>query len=202
MKQSEVFLDGEAREWFARNQNRLPVKEDPVMKAIEDNSLVPNRSLEVGCANGWRVKLMKDKWGCQSYGIDPMFAHGHNAWGCSRGTADNLKFSDATFDMVIYGWCLYLCDREDLFRIVSEGDRVLKEDGYIVTYDFHQPGAHKCKYHHYDGLYSYKMDYAQLWLANPAYYLIRRYIHNSGADQTAVTIIRKNTEKGWPEWPV
>jgi SAM-dependent methyltransferase len=200
MKQSEVFLHGEAIEWFARNQDRLPLTDDPVIQAIETNSLVPGRSLEVGCSNGWRVKLMRQKWGVEAYGIDPFFAHHHNAWGCRRGTADDLKaFADNMFDMVIYGWCLYLCDREDLFRIVAEGDRVLKDNGHIVIYDFNQFAPYKTKYKHYDGLYSYKMDYSQLWLANPGYQLMRRYIYNSGDEQTSVAIIRRDVEKGWPE---
>ena len=200
MKQSEVFLQGEAVEWFSRNQNNLQEDTDPVMQVIEKDDLIPGRSLEVGCANGWRVNLMSKKWGTKAYGIDPFFAHSHSAWGCRRGTADDLRiFGNATFDMVIYGWCLYLCDREDLFKIVSEGDRILKDNGYIVIYDFYQMAPYKCKYKHYDGLYSYKMDYSQLWLANPCYSLQRRYLYNRGDNQTAVVIIRRDVEKGWPE---
>lgn len=198
MKQSEVFLKGEAEQWFARNQNKLPLDNDPVMEAIEYSKITPNSVLEIGCSNGWRVKAMQKKWGCMAYGIDPMFKTIFSAWNCRRGTADNVPHTSNTFDLVIYGWCLYLCDREDLFKIVSEGDRITKEGGYILIHDFHAAKSHKRKYKHKDELFSFKMDHSALWLANPTYKLITRQMFGSGDDQTSITIIRKDSDKGWP----
>ena len=43
------------------------------------------------------------------------------------GTAEKLKFEDDKFDLIIFGFCLYLCDREDLIKIVDETNRVLKK---------------------------------------------------------------------------
>ncbi|MFZ0260417.1 MAG: hypothetical protein WAL36_10665 [Pseudolabrys sp.] len=64
-------------------------------------------------------------------------------WNCHRATADDLSaFGPDTIDLLIYGWCLYLCDREDLFKIVTEGDRILKDSGYLVVYDFHAAARH------------------------------------------------------------
>ena len=105
MKQSEVFLNGEAEQWFARNQATIPQKHDPVMAAIESAKIKPDYLLEVGCSNGWRVKAMQQKWKCKANGIDPMFKTG--LWNCRRGTAEDLSmFEPETFDLVIYGWCL------------------------------------------------------------------------------------------------
>ena len=197
MKQSEVFLNGEGENWFARNQYDLTEKGDPVIEAIESAKIKPDRLLEVGCSNGWRVKAMARRWKCKAYGIDPMFKTA--LWNCRRGTADNLSmFEYDMFDLLIYGWCLYLCDREDLFKIVTEGDRVLSDGGFLVVYDFHTARPHKRKYKHHTGVFSYKMDHASLWLANPTYSLITRSLIDSGDNQTSVTILRKNTDKGWP----
>jgi ubiquinone/menaquinone biosynthesis C-methylase UbiE len=197
VKQSEVFLDGEAEEWFARNQAKLPQKDDPVMAAIEAAKIEPERLLEVGCSNGWRVKAMEKKWKCTAYGVDPFFKN--KLWNCRRGTADDLsQFGPETFDLVIYGWCLYLCDRDDLFKIVTEGDRVLKDGGHLVVYDFHTSKPHKRKYKHHEGLFSYKMDHASLWTANPIYKLRSRQLFGSGDDQTSITILQKDMDKGWP----
>lgn len=197
MKQSEVFLNGEAEQWYARNQAALPQAEDPVMDAIEAARIKPERLLEVGCSNGWRVKAMGTKWKCKAYGIDPMFTT--KLWNCRRGTADDLSaYGPDTFDLVIYGWCLYLCDREDLFKIVTEGDRVLMDTGHLVVYDFHTAKPHKRKYKHREGLFSFKMDHASLWLANPSYSMVSRELFGSGNDQTSITILRKDINRGWP----
>ncbi|HEY6021571.1 MAG TPA: methyltransferase domain-containing protein [Candidatus Paceibacterota bacterium] len=196
-KQADIFLEGEAENWLARNINKLPVKDDPVMEAIESSKIKPDSVLEIGCSNGWRVKAMKENWDCRAYGIDPMFKT--TLWNCCKGTADDLSlFENDKFDLVIYGWCLYLCDREDLFAIAMEGDRVLEDGGYLVIHDFHTAKPYKNKYKHRAGLFSYKMDYAQLWLANPAYGLIHRTMFNTGDDKTSITILRKSISKGWP----
>ena len=75
-----------------------------------------------------------------------------------------------------------------------EGDRILQEDGYLIVHDFHSENPFKRAYKHREGIFSYHMDHAQLWLANPAYTLFRRYMHG----ETSVTILHKNTEEAWP----
>src|SRR5207253_396680 len=83
--------------------------------------------------------------------------------------AEQLPFDDKKFDIVIFGFCLYLCDREDLFRIASEADRVLKNPGWLLILDFYSPAPLKRDYHHRSGLFSYKMDYRTLFLWNSSY---------------------------------
>ena len=69
----------------------------------------------------------------ECYGIEPSFKAVETA--CTsgvnavQGTADRLPYRDGLFDVVVFGFCLYLCDREDLFRIASEADRVLNDQG-------------------------------------------------------------------------
>lgn len=197
MKQSEAFLKGEAEQWFIRNREKLSPDGDPVIAAIEGSGIKPERLLEVGCSNGWRVKAMANRWDCKAYGIDPFFRQ--EIWNCRRGTADNLsQFGPESFDLLIYGWCLYLCDREDLFKIATEGDRVLKHGGHLVVYDFHSYVPHKRKYKHLDGLFSYKMDHASLWLGNPGYLMKTRQIFGNGDESTSISILCKDIEKGWP----
>jgi ubiquinone/menaquinone biosynthesis C-methylase UbiE len=44
-----------------------------------------------------------------------------------QGTADELPFPNNSFDIVVFDFCLYLCDRLDLFKITAEADRVLNK---------------------------------------------------------------------------
>jgi SAM-dependent methyltransferase len=195
MKQSEVFLAGEGVEWFERNKYKLNIYRDPVIRALDDNPIIiPYRVLEVGCADGWRLNLIRERFGCDIEGIDP------GSVDREPGTADDLsRFQTGKFNVVIYGFCLYLCDREDLSKIVSEGDRVLEDGGFLIIYDFHPDQPHKRKYKHREGIFSYKMDYSQLWLANPAYKTYRRYLYGMDGDIVSVVILRKDIDSGWPE---
>lgn len=195
MKQAQYFYHGGGTAWLERNRDKLTGENDPVMEALAKAKINPNSVLEIGCSNGWRLKLLEKKYKCATTGVEPTPLTAGNIL---RGMAHNLPINQLTFDLVIYGWCLYLCDREDLFQITAEGDRVLQEDGYLLIYDFHPEFPHKRKYKHRENLFSFKMDHSKLWLANPSYSLYRRYMHGASNDQTSVTVLKKNSEKGWP----
>lgn len=200
MKQSEIFLKGEAAEWYARNQDKLPVENDAVLEAINNARLTPKNVLEVGCANGWRLNALTERYGSECQGVDP--AGIMNATGpfVFKGTADNLGFLlPESFDLVIYGFCLYLVDRSDLFKVVAECDRVLQEGGHVVIHDFTTSTPHAVPYKHKAGVKSFKMNYADLWVGNPAYrhvYHMKRY-DKDGDGHTGVTILRKSNKLVW-----
>jgi hypothetical protein len=63
------------------------------------------------------------------------------------------------FDIVIFCLCPYLCDREDLFRIASAVDTVLRMPGWVVVLDFFSPVPRGKAYRHCPSVQSYKMDY-------------------------------------------
>ena len=194
MKQSARFLHGEGDAWLVRNKKKLPPNHDPVLELIEKTGLQPKKVLEIGCANGWRLNLLRDKYNCTCGGIDPStktIAEIDRLM--ITGTADNLPWGDASFDLVIYGFCLYLCDREDLFKIVAEGDRVLEDGGHIAIHDFID-GAYARKYEHNENILSYHLDYASLWLANPAYQAIASREEDTPftQDPISVELIKKN----------
>ena len=80
-----------------------------------------------------------------------------------------MPFGSDSFDIVIFGFCLYLCDREDLFRIAQEADRVLKKKSWLIINDFFSQTPTSSNYRHKAGLYSFKMDYRKLFDWHPAY---------------------------------
>lgn len=209
MKQSTIFLRNEGNRYHLRNAHkpRLP---DPVLDAIRAEHIRPQSVLENGCGDGWRLKIMHQEWGSTCFGLDPSkdaiaTAPQSDKIKCWRGTADAISLNDNSVDMVIYAFCLYLVDREDLFRIVCEGDRVLQDGGYLVIHDFLSDRAYSRRYEHAEGVKTYKMDYSRLWLANPAYRCIRKNIFGESGlqptdrdDQYTVTILRKDLTSAWP----
>ena len=206
MKQSTVFLKYEGDKWYARNFNK-PREPDPVFEAIKALDLKPKRVLEIGCGNGWRLKLLREHIKCVGYGMDAskdaindapnsIEKYGIQCW---RGTADDIRrLPDNSVDMVIYGFCLYVVDREDLPTIVKESDRILRDNGHIVIHDFYTPRPYSRIYEHRAGVRSYKQNYGLLWLGNPSYRLLNQQLRGDGDDQTAVTILKKNMAEGWP----
>ncbi len=116
-----------------------------------------------------------------------------------RGIASDLsEFTKGSLDVIIYGFCLYLCDRDELFKIVSEGDSALKDGGYIIVHDFYACSPHARNYKHKEGIKSFKMNYASLWLGNPAYSPYSCVINGEGDDATSVVILKKNLSAAWP----
>ena len=115
------------------------------------------------------------------------------------GTADQLPFADKSFDVVIFGFCLNLCDRDDLFKIAAEADRVLKNPGWLLLKDFYSPTPLAREYHHKASVYSYTMDYKILFTWNPDYSVYpHRVAHHTGDVHTddrqewvATSVLRK-----------
>ena len=210
MKQKEIFLQSEGDAWFKRNNQAVLARnlpdDDALLRELLD--LLPSNArgvkvLEVGCGDGTRLAWLKNNLNTDCYGIEPSAqavaaacAKGINV---QQGTADVLPFDDQSFDIVIFGFCLYLCDREDLFRIASEANRVLRAPGWLMILDFFSSVPRAKNYHHRRGLLSYKMDYRTLFNWHPDYECVTHKLRShKGADYadeqdewTAVSILRK-----------
>lgn len=210
MKQKEIFLQSEGDAWFTRNKQgiarrKLP-DDDALLQELLDFLPVNTRGvkvLEVGCGDGARLAWLKDNLNADCYGVEPSVqavaaarAKGINAL---QGTAEALPFDNQSFDIVIFGFCLYLCDREDLFRIANEADRVLRSPGWLMIMDFFSPTPRARTYYHCPGVQSYKMDYRALFTWHPDYECMTHKIRHHGEasytddsnEWVAVSVLRK-----------
>lgn len=203
MEQAEVFMRTEGDAWLKRNAKKLPIEDDLVLAALSD--LVGwdgGHILEIGCSNGWRLKELKSRYKCgRLVGVDPspkaVEAAKKAGVEAVRGFAHSLSMQTGGFDLVILGFCLYVCDRSTLFSIATEADRVLRDGGIMAVYDFAPERPCKRSYAHQRGLWTYKQDYDQMFLWNPAYKKLITKHHRDG--QTKATLMRKSIERGWPE---
>lgn len=201
MRQEEAFLGGEAKAWLRRNKTKIDVDNDPILKTMEEAIIRPKMVFEIGCADGWRLEAIRKIYGADCFGCDPGLPAKDKNSKIWCGTARHTGVTPGVkFDVLIYGFCLYLCDRETLPGTVMAGDRLLREDGYLIIWDFDPDEPHARPYHHVPGLFSYKMDHAKLWLGNPAYqtHFKRNFDTESGDTRTSVTILKKSLARAWP----
>jgi ubiquinone/menaquinone biosynthesis C-methylase UbiE len=218
MQQKDIFLRSEADAWFERNQQSVAKRnfetDDPVTAATVEIAHLPEYAdrneriqiLEIGCGEGRRLSWLSEDLGADVFGVEPSAMAVEQA--CSRGvkaqrgTADNLPFEKIKFDILIFGFCLYLCDRQDLFRIAQEADRVLKPDAWLVINDFFAPTPVRREYHHKPGVFSYKMDYRALFDWHPAYTCYAHRLNHHGQSSftdasqewVATSVMRKNSK--------
>jgi ubiquinone/menaquinone biosynthesis C-methylase UbiE len=190
--QSRTFVEGEADNWFRRNQAALDAVADACAKgSLKIDWLLQNLApfkgkiqsvLEIGCTNGTKLERICSVMDAQGTGIDPStlaVANGNQKFENGKirlhtGTASNLPFGSQLFDLVYFGFCLYLVDRQDLFAAIAEADRVLKNGGFLAITDFDPISQHKRPYHHKPGVFSYKQDYSKFFTASGMYFLVSK----------------------------
>jgi ubiquinone/menaquinone biosynthesis C-methylase UbiE len=209
-KQKAEFLESEGDEWFNRNQKfgskKFLLDQDRLLTELIELPLTSGmKVLEIGCSSGDRLVWLKENLGLDCSGVDPseQAVEVANSQGIQayQGTADALPFENTVFDLVIFGFCLYLCDRNDLFRIVQEADRVLKSPGWLGILDFFTPVPLSRPYHHLSGISTYKMDCRTLFDWHPSYicmtHKVRHHDDNTYTDKlqewVGVSIFRKST---------
>lgn len=187
-KQKEVFLNSEADQWFLRNKDFLLSKEirpyplSPILDLIKYQNIELSIA-EVGSSIGHNLNYFKNnsKNKLKLIGIEPsrlaietgkeLYPDIH----FYHGTADDLSFiQDGSLDIIVLGFCLYLVDRSLLSQIVSEVDKKLKANGKVVIFDFDSKFPLANEYKHFNGVFSYKMDYSELFLSLPNYFLVEK----------------------------
>lgn len=178
--QKDVFLSSEGDAWFSRNEAALrsrDLAQDPVCRRLASLPALgrPLRVLEIGCGDGSRLQYLAATHGWEVSGIDPSekaVSHARERGvRAHQSTADTLPFQAAAFDVVTFGFCLYLCDDGDLFRIALEADRVLANPGWLLILDFESRAPLYKPYHHLAGITSRKMDYKSMFSWHPSYTL-------------------------------
>ena len=92
-----------------------------------------------------------------------------------------MPLADASVDVLIFGFCLYLCDRNDLFRIAAEAHRVLKPSSWLAILDFWSPVLTINQYHHKDGISSFKADLPAMFQWHPSYVITDHHMRDHGS---------------------
>jgi len=210
--QRQVFLEGEGDAWFQRNRLKSSEQVDgsrarePLGDMLAKLPLAKGEGvsvLEVGCGQGLRLQHLRSEKGWSVAGIDPSEAAVEAARSlgleANVATADLLPVPSQSVDLLIYGFCLYLCDRPDLFQIAAEAHRVLKPSSWLAIVDFWSPHELSKPYHHKAGVYSRKGDIPAMFNWHPSYVItdhhLRHHVSRSYTDEpnewVAATIFRR-----------
>jgi SAM-dependent methyltransferase len=212
--QLRAFTEGEGDRWFERNRQALVDPDaagDPPLRLIEAYGLRPENVLEVGAANGYRLAALASALGCRVTGLEPSAAA--VADGLARFPGVRLQIGggnaipfDESFDLVIVNFVLHWVDRSLLLRTVAEIDRVISDGGFLVIGDFLPSHPVRRPYHHLpgEGVFTYKQDYAAIFLASGCYQQIATLSgdHSSAAltpiveddNRSATWLLRKRLE--------
>lgn len=194
--QHDIFRGGEANNWY--NRNKLGLTDnytgDPLLDYLLPLDLVGKKILDIGCGNGHRLARLAEL-GAECWGVEPSakaveegkqrFPKLFLSVGCSH---DLRSFKDEGFDLVTVSFVFHWVDRARLIQTVSEIDRVLKDGGTLAIQDFYPDVPHKRPYHHDLNLciYTYKQQYAEMFLATNLYTQIFRanFEHPKGDDHS------------------
>jgi len=194
-EQASIFLDHLGDSWYEINKNDLG-KRDPISDLLEREPINLGSVLEVGACNGWRLEKLRAKYGCKVVGIDPSVLAAQDAAKkgieVKIGTADWLPWESDSFDTVIMGFCLYVVAPEDWFKVIAETDRVLKDGGHLIIWDYTTPRSFRRKLNREAHLptFMYHIDWPEGWLFNPMYRKVSE--HFLAGCSEMVTVMRKN----------
>jgi len=199
LEQGKVFVQEEGDAWFKRNAGKLRATGQAmqseevqyILKTLAPFASRMKRVLEIGCSNGLKLEALCDQFNAAGVGVDPSSAAvqaGNMREKTAEltlhvGTSDKLLCESRSFDLVHFAFCLYLVDRNALMQSLAEADRVLKPGGFLVITDFDPSVGHKRPYSHYEGLFSYKQDYAAFYTNSALYHLVGKhsYSHNGSS---------------------
>jgi SAM-dependent methyltransferase len=183
--QRAAFSGGEGDRFFQRNRDALAAYDigaDPVARCVMLAGLQPSSVLEVGAASGDRVAALVQALGAEGMAIDPSPAAVEEG----RRRHPQVVFDVATMDdlpeigpfaLVIVNFVFHWIDRGLLLRSASEVDRMVADGGHLVIGDFMPSGLSRTPYHHQPGLWTFKQDYADLFVASGIYC---RTLHMAG----------------------
>lgn len=180
MLQDNVFLRSEGDRWFARNRGaleRFDANADLPLRLMSLYDLRPERALEIGAANGFRLAAIHRRSGARVVAVEPSaqaISEGKAAFPTVRfvrGTAHALPLRES-FDLVIVNFVFHWIDRVNLLRSVAEVDRLVGDSGWLMIGDFYPSNRMQVRYHHLqdENVFTFKQNYAETFLASGLYH--------------------------------
>jgi ubiquinone/menaquinone biosynthesis C-methylase UbiE len=199
--QSSLFLGGEGDAWYMRNSENLYTASDsPDVGFISStlNAFQNSNStiLEIGCGGGAKLSALSEYFDSLGYGIDPSkrairsarekYSQTQSKLHFETGIATNLPYEDNQFDLVFFGFCLYLVPPNEILSAAMEADRVLRQGGFLAILDFDYGQQKVNSYKHADGVYSFKNSYSKLFTSLGYFHQVSKWSFSHSDNSFAV----------------
>ena len=196
--QSATFLEGEGDAWFSRNQQQLEYSDTPSIDVdFICESLKPFRGsvqniLEIGCGSAKKLSQLTSHFEASGFGLDPSLMAINKAKEITQlqdsklnfevGLATDLPYSDGQFDLVFFGFCLYLIPPIETYKAIMEANRVLKCGGFLAILDFDYGRLKINPYKHAEGVFTHKNNYSQMFTSSGYYSILSKWSFNLTSD--------------------
>jgi SAM-dependent methyltransferase len=205
--QDRLFSDFEGDRWFQRNQrllNAFDTSADLPLKLIFLYGLTPERVLEIGAANGFRLAAIHQRTGAETVAVEPSAQAVLNGKASFpfitfiRGTASAVPLRDA-FDLVIVNFVFHWIDRQSVLRAVAEVDRLVRDGGYLLIGDFQPVNQVQVRYHHLEDqeVYTYKQNYAATFLASALYHPVALLTAHHATKELQASVAENDRIGAW-----
>ncbi len=194
---TKVANDNHERNRFKRLEKAD--KNHPVIKLFRSKKIQTKKLLEIGCSTGFVLKRIKDITNANCYGIDPSrkaISEGKKIFkgiNLYPGTLESSSLRKKKFDLIIFGFFLFLLPPKKILNLFKIVDDMLDNDGKIIIYDFHAKNLIRKKYKHKKGLFSYKWNFKNVFLSLPQYKLVYLKVekYKKTNDKLEVSLIKK-----------
>jgi SAM-dependent methyltransferase len=184
-KQSDIWLDKEGDNYFRRNRDYMGNRKEICLHLFDLYNLKPQKVLDIGCANGFRLAMIHEKLGCDVCGVEPSIeaiTDGEKRYPYIQfinGMAESFKSEDK-YDLILLNFVFHWIDRQFLLEAVSNIDNHLKDGGFLLLGDFGTENFLKIPYHHLPNqeVYTYKQQYQKMFLSSGGYLEIAKITYN------------------------
>ena len=191
--QEDIFIKHEADAFYNRNVSTISVpvsKNHNVIKSIKNIKVPKSASfIDLGGGSGVvsaTIKKIQPTW--NGTVLDPskksikLGSKLFSGIKFIKGSLTQKKdMPKKTFDLAIISLVFCWLDRSLLSQAIANVDNLVKPGGYIIINDYCTPFPRANSYHHKEGLFTYKQDYALPFLSLNTYTEIYRNLGKDGS---------------------
>lgn len=167
MNSEAIFSSSEGDAWFRRNPLEFSAFHRSFSESLRPFVGEGDALLEIGCSDGRFLEVLRRicPSTCSFTGIEPSkeaVCSGRDTFPLLRleqGLAGSFDLGQK-FDLVIFGFCLYVMSSSEVIQSLANAERHLKEGGYLSIIDFDPNYPHCRAYSHDERITTRKLDYA------------------------------------------
>ncbi len=175
-------------------------KSHPIVVGMKKIRKRPKKILEIGCSTGFILERIRQLTNSSCFGLDTSamaIKEGKKIFPKLRlfhGEFSSHKLNKKKYDLIIFGFFLFMVSPNDVFELFFKANNSLKENGHIIIYDFKSKKNFIKKNYKYSKLVKvYKWDFKNFFLALPSYKILfnKKKFFDKKFAETELSVIKK-----------